>query len=198
MKNPVISRRKLLAGFATASGTGAVVGTGTSSLFSDTATFTGNNVEASSNVAGVVDIEVSVTGDPTSVTFGVSLPTDSNGENVNNNPSYVWFRSDECPSQDLDVNEVTVDGDPIVTGASLRDVLDGSVTTNDGGDISEGVLLSCAEDCLEPGERCDLVIDLASAPTTDCSFALVFYGEQCRYRTDPGNNPFSAEGPNTC
>jgi predicted ribosomally synthesized peptide with SipW-like signal peptide len=193
MDKPELSRRKLLAGFGTAGGTGLTVGTGTSALFSDTETFTNNNIEASSNVAGVVDIDVTIDStDSPSIIYSISLPTD-----VNNNPSHVWVRSVDCPGANPDVTvRLKNSGSTQIFTGKLKEFL----TTSNNGGVREGKLLDPgnSDSCLEPGESYDLEIELDSNPTSDANFTLKFYGEQCRYNTDSGTNPFSDEGPSDC
>jgi predicted ribosomally synthesized peptide with SipW-like signal peptide len=87
-----LSRRKVLAGIASAGGVGAIVGQGTAALFSDEETFTSNAIEVSNNVAGVVDINVEIEADDDDIVYSISLPeagtTDvGNTKNINNNPS---------------------------------------------------------------------------------------------------------------
>ena len=210
-----LSRRKVLAGIASAGGTGAIVGQGTAALFSDEETFTNNTIEASNNVAGVVDIDVTVEkgSDEGEVVFVISLPEDDSADvkDVNNNPSHVWVRSVDCPPEgsggsDLNVNLVLeCDGseETLQSDTRLGDVLSSD-------ELRDGRLLGCdpggntsdPEDCLRPGETRKLKIRPTQDPSIldeDISFTLKFYAQQCRYNTEPEiQNPFSDTGPESC
>lgn len=192
MSDNQLSRRKVLGALATTGGAGAIVGTGTSALFTDEETFTDNGIRASTSVAGVVDIDIdhNVISDGTGVIYDITLP-----EDVNNNPSYVWFRAD-CPKDDeLDLAcatnitvEMECDGEtePVESGP-VRDVFDAlrNGTRLCGGDAA----------CLELGETQTLEIritgvdDWYDGDTETLTFDLEFYGEQCRYDTG-AENPF--------
>ncbi|MEF8887946.1 MAG: hypothetical protein V5A30_09080 [Haloarculaceae archaeon] len=193
-----LSRRKVLGALATAGGAGAIVGTGTGALFSDEETFTDDGIRASTSVAGVVDLEleVDVLGDGTGVIYDLTLPGD-----VNNNPSYIWFRTG-CPDP-LELGcateiEVRIDcdgggdADTVVASGLARDVLNA---------LRNGTLL-CGGDaaCLELGETRTLEIEITDNPGSGydgpdgpLEFDLEFYGEQCRYNTGT-ENPFDDPG----
>ncbi|WP_254838366.1 SipW-dependent-type signal peptide-containing protein [Natronomonas marina] len=194
-----ISRRQLLAGLAVTGGTGAVAGSGSAALFSDTETFEDNDVSASKSVAGVVDIEVTVgSPNPGMAELRVSLPDD-----VNNNPSHVWVRTKTCPdpvvaaTTYVEVYRVCGNDWTLIDQGTAFDVFTSET-------FREGFLLSCGtdeNDCLRPGETRTLVIQTPSAPSSDLDLELEFYAEQCRYGSAPGASPFAESetlGPDEC
>ena len=209
-----LSRRKILAGIASAGGTGVVVGQGTVALFSDEETFTNNAIKASNNVAGVVDINVEISeSDGPGVVFEVSLPTDSDKEDINNNPSHVWVRSIKCPNPTSANN---LDAQLVLECNGTDNILDGESDGKRLGDIitnlSDGTILSCTtgssdpQDCLEPGETRRLKLKLLEDPSNELSsdqtitFDLKFFAQQCRYNTEPDRMepPFTGTGPDSC
>jgi len=206
MSKQQLSRRKVLAGLATAGGGSAFVGSGASALLTDKETFTNNAVRASTSVSGEMQLDVETRMVDAPSTFGndngklvpnwsVSIP-DEEGEN--NNPGYVWLRLLNCPEPFL-AQHITVDleiqcetrTETLVEG-SLLDVanrlragipIDGACTTTAPGQQA----------CLSPGEEITVVFDWdlegyqgdsASLPIT-----FEFHALQCRYN-DGSDNPF--------
>lgn len=204
MDDANLSRRDVLAGLAITGTSGTLVGSGTGALFSDTETFANNSIEASANVAGVLQLEVDVETleDATGIEYSISLP-----ESVNNNPAYVWIRTKKCPvppelgdSLRVKLSETCSDGSSteIVSGI-LVDVLNGEDPPPD---LREGVLIcddsdpATTDPCLQPGEERIVTFEVTNIETGfapaegPVEFELEFYGQQCRY--DPGaTNPFS-------
>jgi len=195
-----VSRRKVLSGIAAAGGTGAVVGGSTASLFTDEETFGNDSIEASTSVAGTVDIEIAADAfeDGTGMTYSVTLPDDGT-----NNPAYVWVRTLVCPEPVELAARLTVElrvecggSETVLATGSLLEVLDG---------LRDGELLRCeaGESCLEPGGTRDLVLDVTDVEESDTGsdgsleFELEFYGRQCRY-TDPANPFTDADVVDTC
>lgn len=191
MNDKQLSRRKVLGALATTGGAGALVGTGTSALFTDEETFANNSISASESVAGSVELEVDV--DPLSdaegVKYSVNLP-----EGVNNNPSHVWVRAKTCPDPLSSADELEVE---------LRLECNGSTVTLERGQLLSvinalrgGRKVECGGSndgqCFQPGESADLVLevlDVDSGAAPRVEFVFEFYAEQCRYNIDP-DNPF--------
>jgi hypothetical protein len=199
MDNRNITRRQILGGLAVSGGLGALVGSSTTAILTDT-----EGLEASHITSGVVDITVDVTQDKdgSTTTLTVSLPSDSGGTNIDNNPSYVWVRSLECPEPS--------DGGALKVELRLK--CDGSQRTLQSGklgdvlasqDLREGFLLSCDQNdasCLMPGETRKLTFEAVdkSQSIEDIEISLEFFAQQCRNNTPP-ENPFGApEAPNSC
>lgn len=191
MAKPSLTRRKLLSGIVVSGGAGALTGHGVTALFTDEEIFTNNSISASTNTAGVVDIEVdsgSLDGGD-GVVFSIELP-----DEVNNNPSYIWVQP-ACPepidaAEDVRV-ELRIDcvgnDDPyVINSGELIDVINS---------LREGVLLRCGDRdgdrCFRPGDQTELVLEVTDSEATgsELAFEFEFYGQQCRY--DAGaTNPF--------
>jgi len=214
MVDPELSRRKILAGMAVTGTSGALVGSGTVSLFTDEETFTNNNLTGSTSIAGTVEIDVTVQSTESGIEFEISLP-ESDTENGNltvdngtggteeasykNNPAYIWVRTLSCPDPVSAASEIDVkvslkeDGDDkILDSGSVFDVF----ATEDGDDfdLNTGELLKLGggNGCLEPGGTRTLVIDEIDGPDdTSAKIELEVYAEQCRYNSDPVN-PFDS------
>jgi hypothetical protein len=188
-----LNRRNVLAGMAAVGGSGALVGGTTGALFSDEATFGNDTISASTSVSGVVDIQVETEteSDPPSVSYGVTLPDGGN----NNNPSYVWVRTSECPSSIGLANALSVelrvecnDGSSTIGSGTLTEVLTSTALT-------EGTLLCEDGGCFQPGEQQTLVLEVTGVAdqyqgSDSVEFELEFYGQQCRY-TAATENPFA-------
>lgn len=206
-----VTRRQLLAGLAGAGGLGAVVGTGTASIYSDEALFGGSSLSSgtldltvdwetadatgSSEGSLAVPVELSASDPLQTVDLSVSLP-DHGGQN---NPAAPWVRS-ECPNgEDLaSALEVTLrytgcSGNCVLFSGSLGEFAEG-VPLDAGGDPS----LSLADQrCLDPGETLDLELDVGVTNfdgRDETEFTLEFVGVQCRNGT--GIDPF--EGASDC
>lgn len=186
---------------ALAGSTGALVGHGTVSFFSDEETFSNNSIKSSRARGGVVrinvDPEASLMPSDKSVRFPVSVP---NIADRNENPAFVCVETRGCPTDTLNHNSpdrlrvqlVLECGEdrPLLTG-SLREVLD---------QLQRGIVLSCDNDpCLDPGGdglalRLEVLEDFITGTNSDYNFqfAVDFTAEQCRYNepasigSDPG------------
>lgn len=187
MDNKKLSRRKVLSGLVATGGAGALAGRGTTALFTDEETFTNNSIKASGSSAGVVDIGVTIDPMDQGVEYEITLPDDEVGV-TNNNPSYIWVRTTDCPGPSADALRVQLRfcGETILTG-SAREVLDYLVS---------GVNLACLDEeaCLGPGETVSLqfdVIEVVGDNSFDSplEFELEFTAQQCRYDAEP-KNPF--------
>jgi predicted ribosomally synthesized peptide with SipW-like signal peptide len=185
MGDKELSRRKVLSGLVATGGAGALAGRGTTALFSDEETFTGNSIKASGSTAGVVDISVDINSMDRGVEYEITLPDDES--DLKNNPSYIWVRTTDCPGPGADALRVQLRfcGETILTG-SAREVLDYLVS---------GVSLACpdSEACLVPGDTVSLqfdVIEVVGDNSFDSlDFDLEFTAQQCRYDAEP-KNPF--------
>lgn len=204
MERTEVTRRQILAGVAGAGGVGAVVGTGTASVFSDETVFRRSTFgsgrldlavawetdDGSGQDRGSTAIPVSLSpGDPRqTIDLTVSVPDDDE-----NNPVAAWIRA-VCPDQeppgfDLDVTLRHRDcpADCVLYTGSLAGLADGIALDPDGraapGD----------QGCLAVGEELDLALDVGATDfgsTGDGRFTLEFVGVQCRNR-DP-TAPFGA------
>lgn len=198
MKEPEMSRRKVLSSLAVAGGAGSLVGGGsgafvTGAFFTDEETFAGNTIQTSENIGGVIDLSVGCTSleEGSGVAYNVTLPDD-----VNNNPSYIWLRTETCPTPKNFARNVYVefrvdcgDGDGYTIGkGALLDVLD---------DLRTGTLL-CGEGddpCLQTGETRRLELEVFHVDDDyhgrggPIEFEFEFHGRQCRYETGT-ENPF--------
>jgi predicted ribosomally synthesized peptide with SipW-like signal peptide len=203
MAKQELSRRKLLSGIVATGGAGALVGRGTTALFSDEETFTNNAIEASASIAGVVDLSLEIETDDSTLVYEIELPeSDVFGNAENNNPAYVWVRTTDCPGDSstftnndelalADHLEVTLEVE--CSGTTGTDQLDSGNLLEVLNRLREGKLLRCPspdnERCLQPGKRLDLIFHVESGsvpsnpPTDSLDFELEFYGEQCRYNT---------------
>ena len=199
-----LSRRQILTGVVAAGGAGALGGRGTTALLSDRETFTNNSIQASASTAGTVEVDVGVSevSDPVGVKFSVDLP------GGNNNPSYIWVQSKDCPDGNLEVINVELrvecgtTSNTIATG-SLLEVIN---------ELREGVQLRCSTDerCFDPGESVELILEVTSV-TDESNFAndeqvfgnnnsnpdkielnFEFFAEQCRYN-DSSTRPFDSK-----
>jgi len=199
-----LSRRQILTGVVAAGGAGALGGRGTTALLSDRETFTNNSIQASASTAGTVELDVGVSevSDPVGVKFSVDLP------GGNNNPSYIWVQSKDCPDGNLEVINVELrvecgtTSNTIATG-SLLEVIN---------ELREGVQLRCSTDerCFDPGESVELILEVTSV-TDESNFAndeqvfgnnnsnpdkielnFEFFAEQCRYN-DSSTRPFDSK-----
>jgi hypothetical protein len=206
MRKQELSRRKVLAGLATAGGGSAFVGSGASALLTDEETFTNNAVRASTSVSGEMQLDVETRMIDAPSTFGndgrklvpnwsVSIP-DEEGDN---NTGYVWLRLLNCPvpvslaryiTVDLEIHcdtrtETLVEGPLLDVADRLRAgiPIDGACTTSNPGQQA----------CLSPGEEITVVFDWdldgyqgdgGSLPIT-----FEFHALQCRYN-DGSDNPF--------
>jgi predicted ribosomally synthesized peptide with SipW-like signal peptide len=185
MGDKELSRRKVLSGLVATGGAGALAGRGTTALFSDEETFTGNSIKASGSTAGVVDISVDINSMDRGVEYEITLPDDE--FDLKNNPSYIWVRTTDCPGPGADALRVQLRfcGETILTG-SAREVLDYLVS---------GVSLACpdSEACLDPGDTVSLqfdVIEVVGDNSFDSlDFDLEFTAQQCRYE-EALENPF--------
>jgi hypothetical protein len=206
MSKQQLSRRKVLAGLATAGGGSAFVGSGASALLTDEETFTNNAVRASTSVSGEMQLDVETRMIDAPSTFGndngklvpnwsVSIP-DEEGEN--NNPGYVWLRLLNCPEPFLaqhirvDVGircetrtETLVEGRLLTVADQLRAgiPIDGACMTTAPGEQA----------CLSPGDEITVVFDWSldgyRGDSASLPITFEFHALQCRYN-DGSDNPF--------
>jgi predicted ribosomally synthesized peptide with SipW-like signal peptide len=204
MSDKPLSRRQVLGALATAGSAGALVGTGTSALFTDEETFTNNSIEASESAAGVVDLSVSSHSVSHGLEYHIELPDGQ--ADVTNNPAHIWLRA-ACPvpaalacAMYVSI-EIECDGHwkEVAHGFAI-DVFD---------ELRAGILLCPDDPCLEPGATRKLRVEPGGVhlgnwwaygkPHSPLEVDLEFYGEQCRHGT-AADNPFGQplDGPCTC
>ena len=205
-----LSRRKLLAGLATAGGAGGLVGTGTAAFFSDEELFANNSLNAGSLRLAVGNdaesdsdrriFEVGMDSPEGSTTFPVTLPELDRLGNENN-PAYVWLRT-SCPdpedppviaeSLDVTLSYACGDGDVIASGSVVRF----KNALSDGIRLDPDCELNADPDCLEPNDSVqlrldwDLNDDYAGEEFTTLKFE--FTAQQCRHN-DGTRDPFPDE-----
>lgn len=125
MSRKELSRRKVLAGLATAGAAGGFVGGGAAAVFSDTETFTNNSIQASATVSGELHLDVETDfitkeldlsdhfdfekdhfgndekfgNDGKFDKFEKRIPkwTVTLPEEETNNPAFIWLRLKACP-----------------------------------------------------------------------------------------------------
>lgn len=185
MGNQEVSRRKVLSGIAATGGVGAIVGHGTTALFSDEETFTNKSIDASGSAAGVVDLELDIEDlqNADGIKYSLSIPDDGN-----NNPSYIWVRAKTCPTPIDAADEIQVE--LRVECASSTYTIDSGYLIDVVDSLRTGEVLRCftsdGDNCFEPGETVDLVLEVTDVQTdssVDFEFKFEFYANQCRYNT---------------
>jgi len=188
MVDPELTRRKVLSGMAVAGTAGALVGSGTVSLFSDkeasNVSFTGGvvkldvdgtAVEVNSNSPDVKD----------TVELTITLPELTATPDTQNNPAWVWIRTAACPEPTAIADQIEVEVD-IDTGSETIDGNLLEVLTSDDYEFRTGKRLG--DDCLEPGEP--LTVSIQQTNTEDIGdlgpveIKLQVFAEQCRHSSD--------------
>ncbi|SHH61520.1 SipW-dependent-type signal peptide-containing protein [Halobaculum gomorrense] len=191
MKDAQLSRRNVLSAIVVAGGSGSLVGAGTGALFTDEEVFTNNAVRASTDVGGVVDLDVTVedlSNDRDGVRYPITLPL-AESATTTNNPAYIWFRTLECPTSEGSLDDIEIritvsdgEGNSEVLGEGrIPDVLD---------DLRTGTpVVPVAEDpCLQPGKEWVVEVEVTETPHDEpISFGLEFYAQQCRYQSGTTN-----------
>jgi len=210
MRGNEVSRRQLLTGLAGAGATGALVGTGTASLFTD------EEGLRARLTAGAFDLVVERAGETSdgTVPLVIDAPTGSERLTVRlpaerSNPGYAWLRT-VCPGANLPpfAEDIAVtlsyvdcgDGDTIATG-SLADVaaqLRGGVPL-DPRCLGPDAVAPGGQTCLSSAGEIDLLFEWDWDLTTDYDggprelVALEFAGLQCR-NVDGTRSPFPDAG----
>jgi len=173
-----LSRRQILTGVVAAGGAGALGGRGTTALLSDRETFTNNSIQASASTAGTVELDVGVSevSDPVGVEFSVDLP------GGNNNPSYIWVQSKDCPDGNLKNIEVKL---RVECGATSNTIPTESLLDAIN-KLRKGVQLHCSTDerCFDPGDSVDLILEVTDVKVTDVTSESNFANDEQEF----GNN----------
>lgn len=191
MKDAQLSRRNVLSALVVAGGSGSLVGAGTGAVFTDEEVFTNNTVQASTNVGGIVDLDVTVqdvSGDRDGVSYPISLPVEDSSTSTNN-PAYIWLRTRECPTSEGSLDDVEIEvtvsddeGNSKVLGEGrILEVLNDFRT-------GKPVVPVAEAPCLQRGD--EWVVDIEVTETTHdepISFGLEFYAKQCRYQSGSTN-----------
>lgn len=209
-----ISRRQILATAGTAGGAGALMGTGTAALLSETITFAENEIvggaidllvdwdvddggSGTSEGTATIDIDLTDENRSGSATFDVRLPDDGS-----NNPAYGWFRL-TCPKITELVTDLEVDiyyecdgvQRPLVpeTAESLCEVanaLRNGIPLDPG---CETGVTPGEQACIQPGKPVTIGVDWELGENyegqDETSLVFDFVGRQCRDR-DGTENPF--------
>lgn len=204
-----LSRRKVLAGLASAGGTGALIGTGTMALIGDEALFANNSLYTGALRLAVgndaVDpdqriFEVDM-GDEGCTAFPVSLP-ETDGQGNETNPAYVWLGTPSCPNDppadfasalNVSLRYTCSETDPCSDSAETEPIIEEQNFGCFVDTLGSGIRLDpavCSEStdtdgCFAPGDSVDLRLDwkldddYEGDDTATLNFEFV--AEQCRH-----------------
>lgn len=212
MSKQQLSRRKVLAGLATAGGGSAFVGSGASALFTDEETFTNNSIQASTSVSGELNLDITPRTFEKTDDFGnvgwanfgnngrtmhipawdVAIPN-SDG----NNPAYVWLRLAACPeprscARNIEI-ELKCDDSTIIQGRldETADQLRRGIPIDPGcADIEQ----PGSQRCFQPDDSVTITLDWSlldgfDGCESDIEIPFEFHARQCRYN-EGRENPF--------